>query len=427
VPAHPEQLTLDDARRRIASAGFDAPVDVTSDEVSPDAVGLELEWHVVRATDPAAPVQFDAVRSAAVDDGALPNGSRITFEPGGQVELSALPRDTVDAAIALAAEDAAELLARLARAGLRAIAIGLDPARPREVVLDDPRYHAMADYFSRQGSAGASMMCATASLQINVGLGRGEQRASRWQLAHDLGPVIAAAFAHSPLCGSQPSGWRSTRLAVWLALDPSRTEPVAVHPGSDPRTAWADYALGAQVMFVRRSAARFDVPSEPLTFAEWIERGHPLGTPTLADLEYHLTTLFPPVRPRGWLELRILDALPDPLWRIASAVTASLIVDDDASRAIAPALHATRGRWVDAALQGVRDRALRDAALACFDVALESMHGGSIDRAVEDATRDYRDRYLAKGQTPADDRLDDWSATGALVPDPEPIPATSWI
>jgi glutamate--cysteine ligase len=89
-------------------------------------------------------------------------------------------------------------------------------------------------------------------------------------------------------------------------------------------------------------------------------------------------------------------------------------------------LHATRGRWVDAALQGVRDRALRDAALACFDVALESMHRGSIDRAIEDATRDYRDRYLANGQTPADDRLEDWTATGALVPDPEPIPATSW-
>ena len=138
-------------------------------------------------------------------------------------------------------------------------------------------------------------------------------------------------------------------------MDPSRT-------GSGPPTGrrrrvacrspaeeWLAYALAARVMMIRVSPDRFEAVDGPLgeellTFAAWMERGHELGWPTLEDFEYHLTTLFPPVRPKGWLELRMLDSLPDPWWRVAAGVATALLEDADAGAA---ALEAVTGgvRW----------------------------------------------------------------------------------
>lgn len=416
MPSPRKTLTIEAAHRLAAAGGFDAD--------TPFGVGVELEWLVVHDGDPRASVPFDAVRAAAGLE--LPRGSRITFEPGGQVELSAPRASSVDDAIATAACDAAVLLDRLAGAGFGAVALGLDPARRRRNVLDAPRYRAMADYFRVDGSAGASMMCATAALQVNVGLGRGAETAARWHLAHDLGPVLTATFANSPLCGRRPSGWRSSRAAVWSAIDPTRTKPVQLAPAPDPRAAWADYALSARVMLVRVGDREYEPMLAPMTFAEWVTDGHALGHPTEDDLAYHLTTLFPPVRPRGWLELRMFDALPDPWWRVATALTVTLLTDPRSRSAIAPRLRSTRGRWLDAALMGLRDGAFAEAALACFDAALDGFARAGLDDETRDATIEYRDRYVLRGRTPADDRLDDWRATGALLPAAEPVPEPTW-
>ncbi len=148
-------------------------------------------------------------------------------------------------------------------------------------------------------------------------------RDRRWRLAHDLGPVLAASFANSPLAHGVPTGWRSTRLAVWFDVDPGRSAPVVTSaPG--PRS-WADYALAARVMLMRCSDDEHRPLKEDLAFSDWIAEGHELGWPTPEDLEYHLTTLFPPVRPRRWLELRMIDALPDPWWQVPVAVAAVLL------------------------------------------------------------------------------------------------------
>ena len=85
-------------------------------------------------------------------------------------------------------------------------------------------------------------------------------------------------------------------------------------------------------MFVRADEHRCVVPARPLPFARWIHEGHELGWPTLDDFAYHLTTLFPPVRPRGWLELRVVDALPDAWWPVAVAVTTALLDDAEGRR-----------------------------------------------------------------------------------------------
>ncbi len=411
MPAARSTLSLADAHDLVASAGFAPGVDAGSG----DQVGLELEWLLYRPDDTDAVVPAPVVRAAAGGDHSGP--SRITYEPGGQVEVSSPPATTVGAAIARAATDARRLRDRLAAAGVRTVALGLDPARPRRRVLDTPRYRAMADYFARAGSAGATMMCATAALQVNVGLGTGRQPARRWRLAHDLGPVLSATFAHSPLSGHRPSGWHSTRMAVWHALDPTRTAPA--HPaggGHDAGGDWAAYALAARVMLVRLGPDRYVVPAEPLTFAQWLTRGHAVGHPTPEDLHYHLTTLFPPVRARGWLELRMLDALPDPTWRVAAAITAVLVLDDDAPAALEAVLAPTRGRWLDAARLGLHDPALQRAADACFEHALARLADHDVDADTIAAASDHRAELVAHGRTPADERLAAWRARRELVP-----------
>ena len=421
MPASKPTLSTADARHAAGRSGFDAH--------ALDGVGIELEWLVVR-TASAAPeprvdddfvVPFDEVRDAVCAPGPLPAGGRITFEPGGQVELSSPPASSTADAISATERDATELLGRLATRGLGAVALGLDPARPRRRVLDTPRYAAMAEYFATDGAAGASMMLATAALQVNIGLGAGDEPARRWHLAHALGPVLAAAFANSPLSGHRPSGWRSTRGAIWTAIDQTRAAPVPTPIGTDPRIAWADYALDARVMLLRLGEDRYVVPPEPMTFGQWITRGHPVGFPGPDDLEYHLTTLFPPVRPRGWLELRMLDALPDPWWKVATAVIAVLLRDPEAGAALLPALAAAPADYRDAARQGLAHPELARAAATCFSVALDAFDPTDVGADTIAATVEYVDRFVARGRTPADDRLDAWRASGTLLPDAEPV------
>ena len=303
----------------------------------------------------------------------------------------------------------------LAPFGIDLVATGLDPHGPRPRVVDAPRYRAMEHYFDAHWPEGRTMMRNTASIQVNLDIGREHEIETRWRHAHDLGPVLAAAFANSPLDASgRPTGWRSTRLAVWYAIDPERTS--AAHlPGLDARSSWTRYALDAPVMMIRSDGATSTSLDVRMTFEEWIASGHRLGWPTVDDLDYHLTTLFPPVRPRGWLEFRMIDSLPDEWWPVAVAVAATLLDDaqaaDAASRAIAP----TRGCWIAAARDGLTDPALRTAADACFTAVLEALPRLGTDAETVAAAAAFHDRFVARGRCPADDLLRDWNTLQAAT------------
>lgn len=419
MPTTSPALTRDDARRAIAARGFDRPPTVTAPARQ---VGVELEWLAVLADDPTVPAPLATIREIADTLGPLPGGSRLTFEPGGQVELSSPPlplRVTCEAT----ARDATVLGDALAAAGVLLFAVGLEPGRPRDRVLASPRYEAMEAYFDSCGPAGRTMMRSTAALQVNLDLGAGHDVETRWRAAHALGPVLAAAFANSPIADSHPTGYRSTRLAVWAGIDQARTTPV--DDGNGSRAAWADYALAAPVMFVRTSSDAYEPLVDPLTFGDWIGHGHALGWPTLDDLDYHLTTLFPPVRPRGWLELRMLDAVPTPWWRVAVAVSAVLVQDARVAASVREVLDGVRGRWHDAARCGLADPAIAEAARRCFAVALEAFRATEVDATTVAATEAFVDRYVARGRCPADDRLDDWHAGRTPLPAPDNLGATA--
>ncbi|HVE26967.1 MAG TPA: glutamate-cysteine ligase family protein [Sporichthya sp.] len=384
----------------------------------PRLVGLELEWLLAHRSDPRralAPADLDLARLA----GDVLTTGRLTVEPGGQLELSGDPiaesgADLADGLRRISA-DVRALRAALEPAGLELLGLALDPYRPPTRLLDLPRYAAMERYFDRGGPAGRSMMCSTAAVQINLDVGR--DTAGRWDLLHALVPVLVAAFANSPVASGPGGGTRSGRAAVWAAIDPARTRAVpAASPADrsgpgvpDPAAGWAEYALSAPVMCIPSAGPDWSAPPG-LTFRDWL-RGRGPRPATLADLEYHLTTLFPPVRPRGHLELRVVDAQRTEDDAAAALVlTWALCADPGAADAARAALEPVPAE--DAVLARARRAALTDADLAraargCFTAAL-----AALDRlgagALAPLLESFAERYVDRGRCPADDTLDAW-------------------
>jgi glutamate--cysteine ligase len=415
MPSPVRVLRADEAARFAAERGFGAS---GGRATAAGRVGLEMEWCTVDLARPHQPADFAIVRTAAAG-ARLPHHSAISYEPGGQIELSTAPLPGLDAVRALT-DDAHALGRSLARAGIGMVAIGLEPGPRRERCLASPRYDAMEQFFDAGGEAGRTMMRSTAALQVNLDLAPVDEpgdpgaAARRWQLANSLGPLLAAMFANSPFWNGRPSGWRSTRLAVWHAIDDRRTRPVG--NGTDCRTAWARYALDADVMLVRSSDDEHVALPPGTSFADWIEQGHTSGWPTADDLGYHLTTLFPPVRPRGWLELRMIDALPAPWWSVAAAVSTVLVDDPDAARCAALAIEPVRGRWTDAARTGLADAAFARAAQTCMKAARAVLPRAGAGADLVDAAAEFDRRFVARGRTPADDLLDAFREHETLLP-----------
>ena len=334
-------------------------------------VGLETEAHCIDLSDPQRRPSWSEIGAVIADIGPLPGRSRITLEPGGAVELSGPPADGPAAAIAAMSADRAVLHAAFAEAGLGLLLLGADPLRRPQRINPGDRYAAMEQFFAASGTAeaGAAMMTSTASIQVNLEAGPREGWAGRVRLAHALGPTMIAIAANSPLLSGRFTGWASTRQQVWGRLDSARCGPVLGASGVDPATDWARYALKAPVMLVRDPAAVPVVDWVP--FTDWVDGRVLLGgrRPTTADLDYHLTTLFPPVRPRGWLEIRYLDAVSDALWPAVVFTLPTLLDDPDAAAVAAVAVAPVATAWDTAARLGLRDRHIYDAAVACVAAA----------------------------------------------------------
>ena len=232
-------------------------------------VGLEHEL-LTRDADTGAPVAIERVRAATVAGAYAP---ALSFEPGGQVELSLSPGPARTAASRLGRAVAA-LRADCARAGITLEASPVDHRSPDQVPLQltSARYLAMQGHFDTIGPAGRRMMRCTASTQVCLDWWPGRAGWEQWRVLHLVAPYLAATHARSV--------GPDSRLATWLAVDPDRTAfDDRLLRGADPVAAYASFA---------RLATPFTGPEE------------------------HLSTLFPPVRPRGrYLEVRFLDVLEE--------------------------------------------------------------------------------------------------------------------
>ncbi|MFF8828719.1 ergothioneine biosynthesis glutamate--cysteine ligase EgtA [Streptomyces sp. NPDC015131] len=388
----------------------------------PRLVGVELEWFVHDLHVPQLPVTPGRLRTAFGVLRGLPLTSALTVEPGGQLELSSRPAASLAECVAAVSADLAAVRGALAAHGLTLTGSGTDPWHPpRDRLLREPRYDAMETYLDRTGPAGRAMMRDSASVQVCLDAGHegpgplGHER--RWRLAHLLGPVLVAAFANSPTLHGKPAGMRSARQGLWADLDPVRT--TAPDPALEPREAWARHVLDTPVMCVREpdgGGGPWLVP-EALTLREWLRSGGPRPA-TRADVDYHVTTLFPPVRPRGHLELRMIDAQPgEDGWIVPLAVTAALFDDPEAAGAayevLAPLEAAARddgaeapprdALWRGAARDGLASPELREAADTCFRLALEALPRRGAPAAVRAAVAAFRERHVVPGRCPADD------------------------
>jgi glutamate--cysteine ligase len=368
-----QPLTVDDAYARSYRAAL-AP-----SKIGP--VGLEIETHLVDLDSVADRVSWGRIDPMPGIVRAAAGQCSVTLEPGGQLELSGPPAPDILAAVTGLRHDVQGT--RLALAGLRLglVHAGADPLRPPRRINPRLRYRAMEQHYAAtgRGGPGAAMMNSTAALQVNLQAGPERGWPERVARAYRLGPTLVAISASSPWLSGRDTGWKSARQRAWSGLDARACGPVpgCVGPDAasdaalDPASAWACYALRAPVAFLRTGGDEVAAVLSSVPFERWASGEVLLGgrAPTAADLDTHLTTLFPPVRLRGYLELRYLDMTAPRWWPAVAAVVTTLMDDPVAADLATEATERTARLWTQAACRGLGDAALADSARRCLRIA----------------------------------------------------------
>jgi glutamate--cysteine ligase len=249
------------------------------------------------------------------------------------------------------------------------------------------------------------MMRQTAALQVSVDFG--PQPLETWRLLNAAAPVLLAVFANSPVYEGRCTGHRSFRANVWRELDGGRTGLMPC--AGDDVGEYLSFALSAPAILLGPGDGCW--PS----FAEWNARGQA----TLQDWHTHLTTLFPEVRPKGFAEVRSLDAVP-PEWYAAPLVLLAGIAYDAKASADARALLGApdAGRLRRAGRDGLRDPEIASLATDLWEIALAGARALGPRYAPEwaiDEARAFRDAYTARARSPADDLEAAWETDAALA------------
>ncbi len=394
----------------------------TGDDDDPGRVGVELELFplaVRRGQEfvPADKSGLELLQHLGVRSTEPEHGGRFSFEPGGQIEYSTPAVSSLAALLEDVRQNLDPLCVAAESTGMRLAASGLTPWYGLESVeLRNPtsRYVEMDRYFGRTGPWGRWMMRHTASMQVNLDLGGRSTAADRWRVANALSPMLTAMFANSPADLPDGTAVASGRAWVWSQLDDSRTGIVGDVSGRSP--AWAEYltfALTARVMFdhnmrpVERSGS--NATGSSVRFNDWwIEAGE-FG-PVMDDWHTHLSTLFPDVRPKRWLEIRAIDMPARPWWSVPPTLLAALLYDQRALKEVQELLSAQPGD--SAALSavackvGMADPRIRDLATACFEIcetAMSRFPTGWFGSEALEALSGFRERFIEPGTTQADE------------------------
>ena len=258
-------------------------------------------------------------------------GATVSLEPGGQVEFSSPPVKHVADLAAELNRHRDEIRAVVDPERVVWIAAGVTPfALVEEIPPPIRRRHAvMADYLPERGPKAQHMMKATASTQAAFDYSDEEDAVRKFTVALTLGPIVNAVWGNSPLYGGEQTGWASFRGRVWLGMDPDRCGmlPELLADGlSFDR--WVNYLLDVPLLFTMRDGCYH--PAGGRTFRDFQTHGIDGRFPTLADWEVHLTTVFPEVRLKQFLEVRGADANPPPLAVAVPAFWKGLLYDRDA-------------------------------------------------------------------------------------------------
>jgi glutamate--cysteine ligase len=241
-------------------------------------------------------------------------GGAISLEPGGQFELSGAPLLSVHQTCSELHAHLAQLREVATQHGIGFAAIGMSPVwtRAETPMMPKGRYKIMAAYMPKVGKLGLDMMFRTCTVQVNLDFSSEADMVKKLRVGLALQPVATALFANSPFTEGKPNGFLSFRAAIWRDTDPDRTGmlPFAFEDGMGFER-YADYALGVPMYFVKRGSNYIDVTGS--SFRDLLAGKHPAlpgERATISDWANHLSTLFPEVRLKRYLEMRGADNGP---------------------------------------------------------------------------------------------------------------------
>lgn len=305
------------------------------------------------------------VTEAGVLVGLARDGANISLEAAGQFEFSAPPLASVEAIeVALRAHQA-ELAAVTADLGVRFLWAGYNPAdhQPGTPEMPRDRYRLMRQNFPGDGRQGSAMLDFTCAVQVSLDFTDAADALASVRLGHLLTPVLLALFANSPIAGGLDTGWRSWRGRLWPTVDPTRCgAPDIVFDAGltlEDLVAWAwDRSLYFLAEPTADGGSRYVRLDRPMTFRQYVEEGVRGRRATLADWALHVSTLYPDLRPRRQLELRVCDAVP-PEAAVALPALVQGLFYDEATRRQCLALLRDGDRAIDRA--ALRDAACRSA------------------------------------------------------------------
>ena len=258
-------------------------------------------------------------------------GGAISIEPGGQFELSGAPFDSVHETEAELDRHFAALAPIADRLGIGFLSLGMSPKWTRETtpVMPKSRYAIMARYMPHVGSRGLDMMFRTTTVQANYDFASEADMVRKIRVSVALQPLATALFANSPFTDGKLNGYLSERSNVWRDTDNNRAGmlPFVFEDGMG-FDRYVDYALDVPMYFIKRGDAYFDVAGS--SFRDLLDGHHPAfpgETATLSDWANHLSTIFPEVRLKTFLEMRGADAGPRPFLVALPAFFAGLLYD----------------------------------------------------------------------------------------------------
>ncbi|MDD7972132.1 glutamate--cysteine ligase [Roseinatronobacter alkalisoli] len=251
------------------------------------------------------------------------DGANVSLEPGGQLELSGAPLETIHQTCDEVNQHLREVRSVADEIGVGFIGLGAAPiwSHDQMPVMPKGRYALMTDYMDRVGTMGKSMMYRTCTVQVNLDFGSEPDMVQKLRVALALQPVATALFANSPFFDGKPNGHKSWRARVWRDLDPARTGmlPFVFEDGFGFE-AWVDYALDVPMYFVYRDGKYINALGQ--SFRDFMKGQLPAlpgEIPTLSDWADHLTTIFPEARIKKFIEMRGADGGP---WRRLCALPA---------------------------------------------------------------------------------------------------------
>ena len=307
----------------------------------------------------------------------------ISLEPAGQLELSGAPLATIHET-AQEIKEHFQLLRRICRPNnVGFIATGYHPFYEWHQMPQIPkeRYGIMRSYMPTKGKRGLEMMHSTTTIQANLDFESEAQMVEMFQLSIALTPLVTTLFANSPFRGGRITGALSERSLAWLDTDPDRSGfPPGVFDADFGYEKWHDYVLDVPMYFVKREGRLVDVAGA--SFRTFMAEGLKGHTANLTDFEDHLSTVFPQVRLKQFLEMRCADGGPLKFIVALPALWKAILYDEKARQAAwdlmdGPSLQELNTFQKEAAISGFaasyRSRSCHDLCADLIDIARHSL------------------------------------------------------